>query len=358
MKAVRRVLEAAVRDRVFPGAALGVWLRGEPRLRLAVGALSYDEGAAPVRLDTRYDLASLTKPLASAGLIARAVEAGRLRLEDRVRARLPDLPAAVPDVSLAGLLAHRSGAPACIALASAARLQSGGLCRGREERRALIFEGLGRLASSWGRPEAETRYSDVGFLILGLVIEEVFGCGLDRAFAAELTGPLGLAAPSFGPLEEAAPTERRPWQGDGEAGLRGSVHDENAAVLGGVAGHAGLFGDLDGVAALARPWIGEGLFSMTLRRRMTAPGPGGRALGWDTNHGPAGPVLGPRFSSAYFGHNGFTGGSLWLHAGGAVVALLSNRTWPRRPRDSSAIHALRRAVYEALAAEMPDLRSP
>jgi CubicO group peptidase (beta-lactamase class C family) len=148
------------------------------------------------------------------------------------------------------------------------------------------------------------------------------------------------------------------------------VHDENAEALGGVAGHAWLFGRAADVLALALAWAGRGEGPEALDRRTRSvfstrqahPCGSTRALGWDTNAEPArGGVPGPRFGPEWFGHTGYTGGALWLREGGDVLLCLCHRTWPRRPSQelgSRAIQAFRKDLYEELARCLPALTRP
>ena len=208
-------------------------------------------------------------------------------------------------------------------------------------------------------PRTASVYSDLGFILLGAILEDLGGAPLDRqfdAFRAESLGdvPLryGIAADW---LPRVAPTERDPWRG---RLLRGEVHDENAFALGGVAGHAGLFGTAAAVSAFARwlqpIWTGDQQHdpgvSVPTAQAFLAEGPLGvssRAHGWDTMRTTS--SCGAHLSTTAVGHTGFTGTSLWIdRERDLYVVLLTNRVHPTR--DSEGIQALRRAVHDAVAA--------
>jgi CubicO group peptidase (beta-lactamase class C family) len=354
---------AFVRDRiaegVFPGA---VWLVAEGPRIVAEGALGHAAlvpGKAAAAPETLYDLASLTKPLA-AGLLAVLLEReGRLRLDDPVVRHLPRWRAGDERdrITLIDLLTHRSGLPAWLPLYLRAR-------PGDRARRLEILR-----ATPLDRPPgAAVTYSDPGYILLGLALEAAAGASLDRLFAERVTGRLGIGDLLFRPgpelrarcaaTEEGNARERHlageeadRYNGWRTGVIRGEVHDHNAWTLGGVSGHAGLFGTGRAVHALAREFLGSGsgLLNEAERRcfgaNLTAGLGEDRSVGFQmatTRNCSAGPALAP----AAFGHTGFTGTSCWIDPeAGRICILLTNRVHPRC-RDID-MNAVRRGFHEA-----------
>lgn len=348
---VPELLQQAVEGRVFPGA-VAAWGRRNGPARLAVaGRLTYDAAAPAVREDTLYDLASLTKVVVTTTLAAQLVERALLALDEPASARLPDFRATLGNgVTVGHLLDHSSGLPAHLPL----YLDTAGPAAYRASLAQVALEAA---------PGTRIAYSDLGFLVLGLLLEQAGGAGLEELARTSVLGPLGLRdtlyRPPAGLRARIAPTEDCPWRG---RRLQGEVHDENAWALGGVAPHAGLFGGARDLGRFARCLLDGGELdgarlvrpeTLELFARRTGRPPGSsRALGWDTPSGEsssAGSRLGPRA----FGHTGFTGTSLWLDpAAGLYVVLLSNRVHPTRAAGVEAIRAVRRAVADAAVADL------
>ena len=257
--------------------------------------------------DTLFDMASLTKPVATATSVMILLERGKLRLNDRLGKLLPEFDNhGKGRITVEELLRHRAGLIADNALADYGD--------GPE----AAWKKLADLELK-SPPGSSYVYSDVGFLTLGRIVERVSGQGLDRFARENIFQPLGMADTGFLPADagRAAPTEP-----DDGTMLRGTVHDPRARALGGVAGHAGLFGTADDLAVYAQTLLDGGLAPNGHRllgprtvRAMTDPGttPAGqkRGLGWDidTPHSaPRGALFGP----GGYGHTGFTGTSLWV----------------------------------------------
>jgi CubicO group peptidase (beta-lactamase class C family) len=343
----RGLLEEAIRRRVFPGAVLEVGTATRPLWTHAVGTLSYDVGAAGVTPHTIFDLASLTKVLATTPLYMQLVERGVLGLDDAVTSRLSAWSGSDrASVTIRDLLSHCGGLSAWAPLY-------------REHHGRAAME-----AAICGMPleyEPRTRsvYSDLGFILLGFILEN--GDRLDRRFAAlaaQMSGDPELTytpPPSW--AGRTAPTEEDPWRG---RRLIAEVHDENAAALGGVAAHAGLFGTaaavgtharhllqvLDGRTGIVRP----DTLRTFVSRRTDIPG-SSRALGWDTAL-PTSSCSG-RLSARAFGHTGFTGTSLWIDPErGAYVVLLTNRVHPTR--DTPGIREVRPRLHDAVFDELDE----
>ncbi|HEU5417578.1 MAG TPA: serine hydrolase domain-containing protein [Streptosporangiaceae bacterium] len=344
--AIGGMLAAAVGDGRVPGvvAAAG---RGPVTLATwAAGQADTLPGTArPVTAGTIFDLASLTKVVATTTAILALIERGQLRLDDAVTGFLPDFAACrAGPVTIRHLLTHTSGLP------DTRRFDQ--CCSSPQElRRAL--HGI-RLQAP---PGSRIVYSDLGFLALGEIAAAAAGQPLEEVVRDLVTGPLGmtgtgfcpLAAPLAVPPAEIAATEPR---GDGTA-WTGVVHDENARLLGGVAGHAGLFAPAADLARFAAWWVsdGGGPVSAGLRHAaascQTAGLDGRRGLGWACA-GDGMDVHGGSWPATAVSHSGFTGTSLVLDpASGGWLVLLTNAV--HFGRDHSAIRALRRQVHAAAA---------
>jgi CubicO group peptidase (beta-lactamase class C family) len=337
-----RVLAEAIARRVFPGAVVDVGSVDGSIATVACGTLAYDRDSGPVAGDTVYDLASLTKVLGGAPLAADLVSRGALGLEDRLRAWVPGWTTADRhDATVRHLLEHASGLPAhrryYESISGRAAFET-----------AICAEPLA------APPGSASLYSDAGFILLGLFVERAGGAPLDELFSAWRTANLGRACgmrylPPPERTGRTAPTEADPWRG---RLLHGEVHDENAAALGGVAAHAGLFGTASDVAAAARWWMATTPGSPVLQefvRRGRVPG-SSRALGWDTMLPTS--SCGTRMSARAFGHTGFTGTSLWIDPeGDYYVVFLSNRVHPSRA-DGEAIALVRRTLHDAVAEDL------
>lgn len=341
--AAGRLLDEAIAARAFPGAALEVGRLAGPIWQDAFGRLTFDSDAPEVTRETVYDLASLTKVIATATLTMQQVEAGTLSLEDRVHDRLPVWAGTDrSDVTIADLLEHASGLTAYLPFF---RDHTG---------RAEFEHAIASLPLEYP-PRTRSIYSDLGFMLLAFILEDAGGAPFARLFSSLF--PVDDAAPlAFNPPRawraRTAPTEEDAWRG---RMLQGEVHDENAWALGGAAGHAGLFGTAAAVGSFARLVLG-GLRGSDTRigradtmrrfaRRSTVPG-SSRALGWDTMLPTS--SCGTRLSPAAIGHTGFTGVSLWIDpTTDLYVVLLTNRVHPTR--NNNAIQPVRRAFHDAVA---------
>jgi CubicO group peptidase (beta-lactamase class C family) len=343
--AARQLLERAIAERVSPGAIVEVGTDREVLWRLAAGTLSYEASSPPVRDDTVYDLASLTKVLSTAALVMREIERGSIALDDVVPHLLPGCRnPAIAAVTVEDLLAHCAGFPAYRPFYKTLEGEDAfeaGIC-------ATPLEYV---------PRTQSIYSDLGFMLLGIVLGR--GVALQQRFDAMWTQMATGEDLQFLPpakwRKRTAPTEDDPWR---KRLLVGEVHDQNAAALGGVAGHAGLFGTAPAVGAFARHLFQvldgrTGVFAESSLRRFITQRPGvpgsSRALGWDTMLPTS--SCGTRMSPQAFGHTGFTGTSLWLDPGtGVYVVLLTNRVHPTR--DNDAIQRLRPALHDAVMSEV------
>ncbi len=337
---VARLIDDAVRRRAFPCAAVEVGGASGRVWSHAAGTLSYDDEEAAA-LDTVFDLASLTKVLATTTVMMRLVDAGAVTLADRVADRLAEWRGGDRDtVTVADLLEHAGGLTAHLPFF---RDHHG---------RADYQHAICTLPLEYP-PRSRSTYSDLGFILLAFIAADAAGAGLDEQFEAVVSaleiGDLRFRPPAAW-RPRTAPTEVDPWRG---RLLRGEVHDENGWALGGVAGHAGLFGTapavgrfaraildtLQGRPRLARP---ETLARFVRRSRVAGSS---RGLGWDTMLATS--SCGRSLSPAAFGHTGFTGTSLWVDpAQDLYVVLLTNRVHPTRTNE--AILEVRPAVHDAV----------
>ena len=348
---VRSVVEQAIGQRAFPGAAWGV-LHNDTVVALdAAGRFTYADDAPAMAPETVFDLASLTKVAATAAAAMLLVDRGLLDLDTRVGDILPGFVIGMEPgsgkerVTLRMLLAHSSGLPAYETL-----------FRAHSTPDALLRATL-RLPLE-AKPGTRTEYSDFGFILLGKVIGILSGKPLDVFCASEIFAPLGLETTRFHPAAEARraipPTEDdRTFRG---RVIQGEVQDENCFVLGGVAGHAGLFGNVRDLLRFAQCILAQGraadgrqLFRpetvALFATRQKTPDGKSRALGWDvpTEGSSSGRYFGPRS----IGHLGYSGCSLWIDPDQELaVALLTNRTWP--DRSSDAIRQVRPAFHDSV----------
>lgn len=340
----------AVAGGVFPGAVLLAARGGAVGCHRAYGVCDLGTGRRVTR-DTVFDLASLTKPLATAPALMILMADGRLAPESTLERLLPEFkgqPAA--RVTVEQLLRHTSGLPAWEPYFEPLRDLPHG------ERWPWLKRRLSRTLLE-APPGGRTVYSDLNFLILGWLVEAVAGEPLDRFVARRVYQPLGIAPLGFvggvGPVPPGpcAATERCPWRGL----LRGRVHDDNCYALGGVCGHAGLFGTAAAVhrllAELLDAYRGQGegrVFDPRwVRAFLDPPADGRRPMGFDRPSGPM-PACGRRFSPRSVGHLGFTGVSCWMDLGrGQIVVLLTNRVHPNRA--NVKIRAFRPRLHEAVS---------
>lgn len=335
-ESVGSVIEEAIAARVTPGAVLAVSAPGVETTVVAFGRLSYAAEAERVTAETVYDLASITKVF-TALVVLRLASKGILCLDMSLGGMLGRArPTEFADRSLVSVLSHRAGFQAWRAL-----FECG-------ERDAVID---GALTGPAGAEGVEL-YSDLGYIAVGAAIEACTGRSLGDLVEAEVLAPLGVSrrvgyrgVNAVSP--EVAPTERCPWR---KRVLQGEVHDENAWAMGGVAGHAGLFGSAGALVEVGRAavesyrgdsrWLG-----CEAMRKMVAPREGGsHRIGWD-GRSKSGSTSGRRFSDESFGHLGFTGTSIWCDPSRElVVVLLTNRVHPSR--EGTGINALRRTVHD------------
>jgi CubicO group peptidase (beta-lactamase class C family) len=343
----RRVVATAVAGQAFPAAVVEVGTATAVLWREAFGRLSHAQDSAPTREDTVFDLASLTKVIATAPLLMQQVERGRIGLDDPVSRVMPAWRGNDREtVTIRDLLSHAGG------LAAYAPLYR--THRGRD----AFEKAIAALPLEYP-PRSQSIYSDLGFMLLGFLLEDAGDAPLALRFDT-LAGQMGIVERlQFNPpvqwRRETAPTEADPWR---NRLLVAEVHDENAAALGGAAGHAGLFGTAAAVGAYARHLLQvssgrTGVFAReTLAtftaRRTDVPG-SSRALAWDTMLPTS--SCGARLSPTAFGHVGFTGTSLWIDPPRELyIVLLTNRVHPTRANER--IKEVRPAFHDAVIADL------
>lgn len=341
-----KLLEAGVEEHAFPGAVVAVGIDGEVLFADAVGHYG-DEDRRPVTDSTVYDLASLTKVIGLTTAVMLLVAEEQIDLEAPVTEYLPEFSGDDKrDVLVRHLLTHTSGLPAWRPL----HLET----ENREEALDTVFA-----TPLESVPGEHYVYSDLGAILMTLIVERVSGSRLDVLLENRVFGPLGMGWTRYRPPPEwrdrIAPTEDDPWRGEV---VWGEVHDENAVRLGGVSGHAGLFSTAPDLARYAK-WILDAyhgrlepdapLFVPSdvvtdFTRRQPGPEGSTRALGWDTPSSE-GSSAGTLMSRSSFGHTGFTGTSIWIDPETEMfVILLTNRVHPTREND-----AIRR--YRGMAAD-------
>ncbi|MFB3776431.1 MAG: exo-beta-N-acetylmuramidase NamZ domain-containing protein [Bryobacteraceae bacterium] len=342
------VIEEAVRKDEIPGAVLLVSHQGHTVYRKAYGLRSLVPFREPMTVDTIFDIASLTKVIATTPTIMRLVETGKLRLNDRVTRYLAEFQGGASEITVRNLLTHFSGLRADVDLEPAWSGYQTGI------QKALLDKPV-------AAPGERFIYSDINFVLLGEIVRRLSGKPLDEFAAEVVLRPLGMKDTMFRPPDglrpRIAPTEQLPGAAEP---LRGVVHDPTSRYMGGVAGHAGLFSTADDLAIFARMMLALGkhgnrvVFSPLTIRRFTAPQsppdqPILRGLGWDLDSPYSGP-RGELFPVGSYGHTGFTGTSIWIDpASQTAVILLASGVHPK-PR--AALTSLRSRVATIVAAAL------
>jgi serine-type D-Ala-D-Ala carboxypeptidase len=322
------ILQEAISDRAFPGASIAVTFRGRLVALRAFGRFTYDDGSPTIRTSTLFDLASVTKVAATTAVAMLLYERGILDLDASVGAVVPEFISGTEAdirrkrVSIRMLLAHSSGLPAYEKLFLKAPT--------RDELLHSVFA-----MPLKNDPGSRAEYSDIGFIILGILLERLTDESLDSFCQREVFAPFEIANTTFNPPREIR--DHIPPTADDQTFrhrvIQGEVQDENASALGGVAGHAGVFTTAPDLALFAQAMLRGGqpilrpetvaLFT----RREPSPRATSRALGWDTPSAPS--QSGKYFGPASFGHLGYTGTSLWIDPERQLsISLLTNRTWP------------------------------
>ncbi len=349
---VNRVTTLGVTRRVYPGAVVVVGRLDTTLLSRGYGRLTWRRASAHPSPDgTLWDVASLTKVVATTGVAARFVDRGTLDLDAPVSRYLPAFSGGLkPLVTVRMLLDHTSGMPAFIALWQVSASPVDAVAR-------ICAEPLRR------PPGTAAEYSDLNAILLGVVLEQVGGAPLDVLVRREVIEPLGLTHTSFG-VEPAARGLAAPTTSQGQIRY-GTVNDPNAAFLGGVAGHAGLFSTAPDLARVARAWLGQGtldgvtwLSAGTVRRFLQpSVASGARLLGWDTPEttGREPSSFGRHPDPGTYGHTGWTGTQMWIDpARDVYVIFLTNRAYEPMVRETfQALRRIRANLADAVLATVP-----
>ncbi len=348
--AAHALLQQAITARAFPGAAYGILLRGQVLATESVGRFTYDLDAPAMLPETIFDMASVSKVLGTTALAMLLCERGQLALDAPIAERLPKFVQDEPADSLKRtitarmLLAHSSGLPAY------ARLYE--TCKTGE---SLLGACLRMPLEA--APGTQAVYSDIGFIVLGHLLEQLASEPLDRYCQREVFAPLAMGSTLYRPALEMRPAIPPTAIDDAfrHRLIQGEVHDENCWVLGGVSGHAGIFSSVQDTLRFAACILrgGAPVFrSATISvfaERQSQPAGSFRALGWDTPSPPS--SSGSYFSTRSIGHLGYTGTSLWIDLEKEMaIVLLTNRTFPGNGTDgiSNAIQQVRPRFHDAV----------
>jgi uncharacterized protein YbbC (DUF1343 family) len=333
-------IDQAIHEDLIPGAVLVVGHDGKIVHRKAYGNRALIPAREPMTLDTIFDIASLTKVVATTPAIMKLFEQGKVRPDDLVTVYLPEFQGGKSDITVRDLMTHFSGLRPDIDLQPAWNGYEAGIEKALRDKPT-------------SPPGQRFVYSDINFELLGEIVRRVSGLPLDEFAHEQIFAPLGMSETMFRP-----PTSLRariaPTEIDAATGkpFRGAVHDPTARDMGGVAGHAGLFTTATDLARYAQMWLAKGrpIFASDTVVKFTAPAspPGQtavRSLGWDIDS----PYSSPRgtFPFGSYGHTGFTGTSLWIDpASKAYVILLTNAVHPKSGKNLSP---LRRSVGTIVA---------
>ena len=336
-----------IRVGAFPGAVVVVGTRDTVLLARGYGHFTYSTGSrVPSADSTIYDLASLTKVVATTASVMRLVEAGQLDLDVPVQRYLPDFVGEEKEqVTVRHLLEHRSGLRAFLPLNEQA-------ATAEEARHLVVTEEL-----RWS-PGSRMEYSDLNAMLLGWVVESASGLSLDAYAAREVFEPLGMTQSRFRPpgglRARIAPVGL--WRG---YVIAGELHDQNAVRLGGVSGHAGLYSTGMDLARSAQMYLNQGrdangvqLFRPQTVQMFTQRGYRHRSLGWEMNDTTEEGHTGRLLSDSAFGHGGYTGTSIWIDPSRDLfVIVLTNRVYaPRTRRSISTLRAIRGRIADAAVA--------
>ena len=345
------ILNQAVRDNRLPGAVLIVGHQGRILHRKAYGSRSLAPAREAMTLDTVFDVASLTKVVATTPVLMKLFEAGKLRINDRVTEYLPEFQGGKTDITLRHLMTHFSGLRPDLDLDTEWSGYQTGIRMALAEKCTVP-------------PGTVFSYSDINFILLGEIAQKLGGDTLAARAQADVFTPLGMRESMFQPPASwharIAPTENVKGRI-----LRGVVHDPTARRMGGIAGHAGLFMTADDLARFAGMMLGRGesggarLFNPLTVEKFTTPQspadqPVLRGLGWDIDS-PLSGNRGELFPIGSYGHSGFTGTSLWIDpASETYVILLANSVHPHvRPSLSSERGRIGTVVAGALGVTTP-----
>jgi beta-glucosidase-like glycosyl hydrolase/CubicO group peptidase (beta-lactamase class C family) len=340
---LRHLLNESIVDSAFPGCAISAGFQGGLVIEQGFGTYTYDPRSKKVGVSSIFDLASLTKVVATTTITMILYDQGLLKLDWKVADIIPDFQGTDKEqVTIRHLLTHTSGLPGWEKFYLT--------LKGKETfvreicNTDLIYQ-----------PGSQYVYSDLGMILMQKIIESIAQKPLDHLVNDYITVPLGMERTFFNPdrtfLNDIVPTEFSEWQ---KILVRGFVHDENAYAMGGVAGHAGLFSTVQNLAVFCQMYLNRGIYNFqriikaetvdlfTTRQNIVEGST--RALGWDTRSG-SGSMSGQYMSLKAYGHSGFTGTSLWIDPARQVfVVFLSNRVHPTR--ENNKIRQIRPQVHD------------
>ncbi len=341
---VDEIIQLAIKDSAFPGAVVLVSKEGKIIYEKAFGHLTYDDTSAAVTINTIYDIASLTKVIATTTAVMICYDKNLFSLDDPVEKYLPEFSQNGKEkVTIKNLLLHNSG------LSAFKRFYKN--YSSADE----LIKDIYKTPLSY-EPGSKTVYSDLGFITLAKIVEQVTGKEFDVFCKEEIFIPLQMNSTFFNPpdslINKIAPTEYdNYWR---HKLVWGEVHDETASLLNGVAGHAGLFSTAKDVSNLLQLLLNSGTFNghqiikpATVKLFTTRySDKSTRALGWDTKSGE-GSSAGNLFDITSFGHTGFTGTSIWVDPTRELfVVFLTNRVYPTR--ENKKLYKVRPALHDAV----------
>jgi uncharacterized protein YbbC (DUF1343 family)/CubicO group peptidase (beta-lactamase class C family) len=345
LASVDAVIEQAIHDDNIPGAVLLVGHNGQVIYRKAYGNRALEPRREPMTLETIFDLASLTKVVATTTAVMKLVEQGKIRLNDPVAKYLPEFGQnGKQDITVRQLLTHYSGLGPDLDLKT--------IWEGKETAYRMAFG-----EAPEAPPGSRFSYSDVNFIVLGALVERVSGETLDQYCERRIFAPLKMMHTRFTPPAALRPKIAPTQYDENEHMLRGVVHDPTARRMGGVAGHAGLFSTADDLAKFSQALLngGGGVLSALSVEKMTRPeqppsAPVLRGFGWDIDS-PFSSNRGDLLPVGSYGHTGFTGTSMWIDpTTQTYIILLTNAVHPRGKENAIA---LRSKVATAVAAALP-----
>lgn len=350
LSAIDRIVQRGITAGGYPGASVVVGRKGFAVWSRGFGTVDWQPGSSYVQpAETLYDIASLTKVVATTTAVMILYDEGKIALDAPVSRYLPSFTGALRDsVTITHLLTHRAGLPSGLPLWRLYRTPA-------DARDAVLTAPVVRA------PGARFEYSDLGPMLLAYIVESTSGQPFDQFVQQRIFDPLGMTATTFRPSPRLAlsiaPTEIAPPRG---YPLRGEVHDENAYRLGGIAGHAGLFSTAADLSVFAQMMLRGGTYGDTrivsdsTVARFTASVDGHRALGWDicSVESPCGEHL----TTRAFGHTGFTGTSLWIDPDHDLfVIMLSNRVHaPKARRPATIVRDVRNDIADAAVLAVMD----
>ena len=343
--AVDSVIEQAIQEGNIPGAVLEIGHDGHVIYRKAYGSRAIEPKREPMTVDTIFDVASLTKVIATTTAVMQLVEQGKVRLNDPVAKYLPEFAQnGKQDITVRQLLTHYSGLEPDLDLKTE--------WQGKDTGYTMAFAETPQEA-----PGSKFVYSDINFIVLGALVERVSGESLDQYTERHIFAPLHMTHTRFLPPAAWRPRIAPTQYDENEHMLRGVVHDPTVRRMGGVAGQAGLFSSADDLAKFAQALLngGGGILSPLTVEKMTSPeqppsAPVLRGFGWDIDS-PYSSNRGDLLPVGSFGHTGFTGTSIWIDpTTKTYIILLTNAVHPHGQQNAVA---LRSKVATAIAAGLP-----